>query len=167
MAKRRAVWHTANEGQPFAAHLEPAFRSLARIEPKDTDPLSLASDVHAVVEDIKLARAAIERGDARQAAEIAFAVGANVVSFDLRFRWERVAEKWFVRLEQQRAAARATAELWRRQHASWLEQAAAWRAKQPRWGALRVAKEIDPQRDRTVRRVIAPLWPGRKSLAKR
>lgn len=154
VAERRAVAHLQQAGMPLDPN-EPRYHEpiwLRENERKSLDWYAIR-----ILNTIQILRQQIDRGDARLAANFALDLGVLAT--------EAAMIKYVAGNTGRGGQGFKTSDKYQdvvAQHAAWCERADEhWKTKTS-WGALAIAKLIDPIRAETIRKVIRNRKPRRK-----
>lgn len=108
-----------------------------------------------ILNTIRMLRLQIEHGDSRFAADLALDLG--VLAAEAAIVQDRVGGSIRGGAGAKNTDERREIE---KRNAAWREQAIElWKGPRRRWGAAAIAREIDANKERTIRRVIADLKP--------
>jgi hypothetical protein len=155
-AERRAMAHLAREKMPLDPHGPPYGDPAWLRENERRSATWYAVNILIVIRTL---RKLIERGDARLAADIALDLGILATEAKMiQYMASNPAEAGKAKASAQRAEVE-------RQHTRWLAEAGRLWAKpaKRKWGARAIAKEIDPSKVETIRKVIAGRKPRQSS----
>jgi hypothetical protein len=150
-AEQRAIAYLQGKGMPIDPSAPPYGGSAWR---RENERKSLDWYAIEILNTIRILHLQIERGDARLAADLALDVGvlateAAMIQYNVHTATEGGrGNKASDRRREQRQAreqVRARAEDLRRRH--------------PSWSVSRIARDIDPARERSIRRTIKDIKP--------
>jgi hypothetical protein len=146
-AEQRAIAYLQGKDPSAPLYGDPAWR-------RENERKSLDWYAIEILNTIRILRRQIERGDARLAADLALDLGvlateAKMIQY-IAGNTNRGGQGFKTSDKYQEVAA---------QHAAWRAQADELWKKKPRYGALAIAKLIDPARAETIRKVIVSRKP--------
>jgi hypothetical protein len=150
--QRDAIAYLEEKGMPLdpnaSCYGDPAWR-------RENERQSLVWYAINILNTIRFLRQQIDRGDAGLAADFAFDVG--VLATEAKMLQYMVSNP--AKAGKAKASARST--IVERQRSQWIEEANRFWEKpaKRKWGARAIAKEIDPTKAETIRKVIAGLKP--------